>query len=1399
MKYKKKKDRKNIILITVAALALVVTTAVWLLCFTGDNQGYRTISVVDLSGNVSVVKDDIEYSAYPGMVLQEGHEIVTAANSYVRLVLDDDKYVKLEPGSKMVFDTLGVFGSNKTKLNLERGSMTSEIVKPLDSDAEYVVVAPNAVLSVRGTFFRVDLGVGEDGQINADVMTYGGSVASQRVMPTGEVMEEEVLIDAGFKTSINMGTEDTVYVMQAVDGAIDTTGDGVANLAPIVKTDIPDDDMVDIYFASENGHELFVTAEEVKEDIEERGINLEEQTSVYEKAEVILAEQQKETNQQLSMTDVSVFADDNVPLARVEEVVKEQESISEETSTSEKTSEAVSETASANNVPQGMLTDGVGEETIIEHVHTSVMGGTEGAHRECSECGEVLSTVHSFSKKETVAATCETAGENTFTCLCGYSYTEEIEATGHTAVSGGTASAHTQCSVCNEILGAEHSYAEEVTVAAGCTEDGEKKYTCSCGYSYTESIAATGHNGVASTSCKTVCSHCDKTLSTNHSYTSTITTAATCENTGVKTYACACGSSYTEEIAATGHSYGEWVTTTAATCEAAGSKSRTCSGCGNVETEEIVALGHDYATEFTVDTAVTCTTAGTQSKHCSRCDATTEVTEIEATGHSYGDWSTTTAATCEAAGSKSRTCGVCGDVETETIVAQGHDYATEFTVDTEATCTTAGSQSKHCSRCDATTEVTEIEATGHTEVTGGTADCHSKCQVCKATIKDGTSHTYESEITTEATCTATGIETYTCACGYSYTKEIPLADHTEVTGGTADCHSKCEICGTTIEDENGHSYTESITTAATCTTAGLATYTCSCGYEYTEEIEALGHEGTGSGNTTCEHCGEAMLALNATNFPDAAFLAYVKTNFNTVTTDDEILLGEEVNALTACTEVDISDGAYTDLTGIEYFTALTTLNCSNNSGLTGIPTSTLTNLTTLNITNCTSISSIDLSACSNLTSLTAEGCTSLKTIDASGCPELTFLDADGSGVEIVNVNGCTKITTLSNLQLYSTNSLVELYAQGVPAISGSDLSFEGRSTLEVIDFSGCTDMTTLNLSNCPALKTVNLSGCTNLATLNLTDSTAITDLNISGTKLTGLDVSGCADLATLTPATGLTSLDISGCTSLTTLDTTSLTALITLVADNSGLTSLDVTACANITSISVADCTVLAEINASGCTSLTELVLASATNLTSLDVSNCTALTNLDISTLVNLEVFQACSAGITMLSNDSTCLNFSYNPKLKEIYVNDLTSFTEINLTANTELEKFIYDLMPMTTIDLSNCVSLQNFQTGGSNVTSLDFSNCPDIFRIINHSSSALTAINVSGCTKLCDLSLLRSNNVSSVDITNAGTEVEVGAYVADKYLVFTTTAGSTTETTLQEAEGWNDSIMYMSNERL
>jgi hypothetical protein len=52
----------------------------------------------------------------------------------------------------------------------------------------------------------------------------------------------------------------------------------------------------------------------------------------------------------------------------------------------------------------------------------------------------------------------------------------------------------------------------------------------------------------------------------------------------------------------------------------------------------------------------------------------------------------------------------------------------------------------------------------------------------------------------------------------------------------------------------GHSYQETVTTAATCTTDGIKTYTCSgCGDSYTEVIAAIGHSFT---EGACANCGE---------------------------------------------------------------------------------------------------------------------------------------------------------------------------------------------------------------------------------------------------------------------------------------------------------------------------------------------------------------------------------------------------------------------------------------------------------------------------------------------------------------------------------------------------------------
>lgn len=103
-----------------------------------------------------------------------------------------------------------------------------------------------------------------------------------------------------------------------------------------------------------------------------------------------------------------------------------------------------------------------------------------------------------------------------------------------------------------------------------------------------------------------------------HSYSSEVTTAATCGKEGVKTFTCSCGHSYTEKIATTGqHAWKSATCTTAKTCSKCGategsvaghnwqdatySKPKTCKVCGTTEGSKlspVIAPGDKTAPEL---------------------------------------------------------------------------------------------------------------------------------------------------------------------------------------------------------------------------------------------------------------------------------------------------------------------------------------------------------------------------------------------------------------------------------------------------------------------------------------------------------------------------------------------------------------------------------------------------------------------------------------------------------------------------------------------------------------------------------------------------------------------------------------------------------------------------------
>ena len=408
----------------------------------------------------------------------------------------------------------------------------------------------------------------------------------------------------------------------------------------------------------------------------------------------------------------------------------------------------------------------------------------------------------------------------------------------------------------------------QVTTAATCTENGVMTYTCTmCSDTKTEVIPATGHaygepvwswtdgfEATATFTCTNDPSHVKNVTAT---VTNAVTTEATCETTGVRTYTAKVtfeGKEYTdtktEVIPATGHAYGapvwKWnddftasatftcandpshvknvtatvtnAVTTEATCKADGVRTYTAKvtfegeGYTDTKTETLPATSHAYGEpvwkwndDFTASATFTC---ANDTSHVKKVDAT--VTSEVAEG------------SCEVGGTRTYTAKVTfdgkdyTDTKTEPVPAKGHTLTAVEAV--PATCETAG------------------------------VKAHWVCSVCGKLFSDA-------EGKTETTLEKLAIP----ATGHAYGEPVWKWNDDFTATATFTCandDSHVETVNATVTNE--------VTTAATCETDGVRTYTAKVTFEdkeytdtKTEVIPATDHdtELVGAKDATCTEDG----------------------------------------------------------------------------------------------------------------------------------------------------------------------------------------------------------------------------------------------------------------------------------------------------------------------------------------------------------------------------------------------------------------------------------------------------------------------------------------------------------------------------------------------------------------
>ncbi len=163
-----------------------------------------------------------------------------------------------------------------------------------------------------------------------------------------------------------------------------------------------------------------------------------------------------------------------------------------------------------------------------------------------------------------------------------------------------------------------------------------------------------------------------------------------------------------------------------------------------------------------------------------------------------------------------------------------------------------------------------------------------------------------------------------------------------------------------------------------------------------------------------------------TLFPDIGFrnkiITILNNHDNGNRNQSTILSTTDISYLSTITSLNIENLAISDLTGIEYFTCLRYLYCSQNR-ISFIPQGILDNLIVLDC-SCNRITSLNFSNNTVITKINCRG-NWLTSLSTAGLVSLKFLDCTGNSISSLNVNNNT--------------SLEELYCSG-NRITGLDVS-----------------------------------------------------------------------------------------------------------------------------------------------------------------------------------------------------------------------------------------------------------------------------------------------------------------------------------------------------------------------
>lgn len=173
------------------AVIVAIVAIVLVILLKKDEDSYRQIKVYQVDGKAEVVRNnDRTIEAYKNMNLQSQDLVNTSEDSYLYAELDGDKYILLEPLTKVYIEATGTAQKGKIRIRLEEGAIVNCLDNKLSEGSSYEVNTPSSTMAVRGTSFRIEVTKGKSGECTTKLSVFEGSVGCNLIQPDGSVGAE---------------------------------------------------------------------------------------------------------------------------------------------------------------------------------------------------------------------------------------------------------------------------------------------------------------------------------------------------------------------------------------------------------------------------------------------------------------------------------------------------------------------------------------------------------------------------------------------------------------------------------------------------------------------------------------------------------------------------------------------------------------------------------------------------------------------------------------------------------------------------------------------------------------------------------------------------------------------------------------------------------------------------------------------------------------------------------------------------------------------------------------------------------------------------------------------------------------------------------------------------------